>query len=234
MRIKKLLFTAVLVFQSSQAFGFTYEWSKENMTQEQLRNAFSVAMEEMQNSWDYSEKNQDQARSETQSKQNTLNVRVEGPSEIERYFDEILLNAENVVIEGNSGELHVDLTFPHSGHLIALSSRSDADYGSVYALRFLRTARFKLYYQQGHFIIDEFQGIELLAKLPIVSDLVRLRQLSFDVQRQIALFSVTVADNFVNLVATVNVRFRSLVGYQYDLPFLSDLPNALRNVRFRF
>jgi hypothetical protein len=226
-------FTASLLCNDAVA-DVSFHWSKRAQTEAELQNgvrsalrAFSTDVEQLAQA--------DGVQLRSNKKQGLpLGLIVDDvEGDIERFIEILVLNAEDVTIDGNNGEMRVNMVFSSQHLQFQFQEREAMRFGQIYAMNLDRSVSFRIFYRQGSLYASDLAGFAVLVKLPLIPDDVFLRQLVFEIERQMASLYATAVYNMVSLVARANVRLRRVEGIDWFLPFLGAIPQVLNRARFQ-
>ncbi len=162
-----------------------------------------------------------------------LPVLDEGRGDFQRYLEELVLNAEDLRIEGDDGRVQVHMSFLRDQLRFPFGKRSEREYGQAYAVSLARDVRFTVFYSNEVIYASDLTGLQVLVKLPLVPDELTLRQFTFNLQDLRAAVRATAVYDYVELVARASVRLRHFEGIDWFIPVLDALPGFFDGARFR-
>jgi len=157
-----------------------------------------------------------------------------GEGAFQRYLEQLVLNAEDLQIEGNDGRLQVHLRFLQDHQHFAFNQDAETGFGQAYAVALARDVRFAVFYSDDMVYANDLTGLQVLVNLPLIPDELDLRQFTFNITTQQAALRATAVYNFVELVARASVRLRHFDGVDWFIPILDSLPGFFEGARFRF
>ncbi len=212
----------------AQASNWEFNWRRQDNSTVELRNGLTDAFNVIAH--DAVMDNPELQQKLTQ----TLNAKLGDDSfgDFERYMETLLLNAEDVQIVGDQGEMRVNMTFASDRLRFPFGERNARSVGDIYAVDLERSVSFRVYYRQGSLYAADLRGMLVQVKLVAVPDTLVLKQFEFNIDNQLAALYASAVYDLIQLVARASVRLRRFEGVDWILPVLDAIPGFLSRARF--
>lgn len=144
----------------------------------------------------------------------------------------ILLHSQSVHIGDAIGNIPVSVVFDQIQTDVAVASPRAVGLGGIYSIRFAHEVALTVTMNEGYFHVEGIRGISLMARIPLLSNEVRLEDVILNYNTGIATVRARAIWNLVELIAEADIVLRRIDSLDWFAPILQIMPALISSVRF--
>jgi hypothetical protein len=131
------------------------------------------------------------------------------------------------------GALNIRMGFDISAQQILFTQRNLVNFGAAYGFRLSERVSLKARAVPGYIYLYDITGIAVLAKIPLVSDRVYIKEIRVDINTGETYVSARALGGVVPIMARGNMRLREFDGAEWFMPLIEAIPELFSTVNLR-